>query len=93
MVFGKRKMKIYFKGNEYEKFLIKIVSKNELTFFQLDFNKCFINKFGGTIIDIYGMIDKAVPGIEFNISFLWLSIFFRTNKEDPLKILLDKYLN
>lgn len=74
-------MKISFNGNEYEKFLIKIVSENELAFFQINLNKCFINKFGGTIIDIYGMIDVALPGVEIYISFLWFSLFFRHNKE------------
>lgn len=62
--------------------LLTISTNDGMTFFDIKFTPFFITKESGNIIDINGMIDKAIPGFSLTFSILFISLFFRHNTKE-----------
>lgn len=39
------------------------------------------------LLDFYFMVDKLIPGFEFNLTLLFFTVFYRSNKPEALRIL------
>ena len=39
------------------------------------------------VLDFYFMVDKLIPGFELNLTLLFFTVFYRSNKPEALRIL------